>query len=301
MAVGAARLPSGDGSRRVSLVTIDHDFPSPAARSVLIVIDGGASRCRAAAFDEHGVRRTEVVIEAHASLSLGVEAAASTVARAVRAIADRLDRADGWAPAGMVLGLAGSLGVARRQALVARLRADGCAANGRIEVITDGQAQLLGATGGRAGACVAVGTGSVLYWLDEDGEIGSAGGWGFPAGDEGSGAWLGSRLLGAYLRHRDAGTPTAPVFAALERCIGRDASSVQRWATTTRPTEIAGLVPLIRAAAEDGDELASALFDAGASECARLLELAPSHLPIHLVGGLAVIYEIGRASCRERV
>jgi len=258
---------------------------------VLIVIDGGASRCRAAAFDEHGVRRTEVVIEAHASLSLGVEAAASTVARAVRAIADRLDRADGWAPAGMVLGLAGSLGVARRQALVARLRADGCAANGRIEVITDGQAQLLGATGGRAGACVAVGTGSVVHWQDEHGASGMGGGWGFPVGDEGSAAWLGVQALNAWTAAHDRRTgQRSALFDALRARIGDDIGDLQRWTTCTVSAELGRLAPLVSAAAEADDAVAARILVRGAEACTALFALAPPALPHWLAGGLAEVY-----------
>jgi glucosamine kinase len=49
----------------------------------------------------------------------------------------------------------------------------------------------LGAHGGGPGAIVAAGTGSIDEALRHDGEHVSVGGWGYPVGDEGSGAWLG--------------------------------------------------------------------------------------------------------------
>src|SRR5690606_38225213 len=42
-----------------------------------------------------------------------------------------------------------------------------------------------------AGAVVIVGTGSVGYRIEAAGRSRLVGGWGFPVGDEGSGAWIG--------------------------------------------------------------------------------------------------------------
>jgi len=276
---------------------------------VLIVVDGGASRCRAAAFDRHGARCAEVAIEAHASLSLGVEAAAATVLQAVHAIAVRLGgadgRTDGWAPTGMVLGLAGSLGTARRTDFIDRLRAGwrtddvieesvsartgGC--TGRIDVITDGQAQLLGATGGRAGVCVAVGTGSVVHWQDGHGVFGMGGGWGFPVGDEGSAAWLGVQALNAWTAARDRRTgQRSALFDALQARIGDDIGDLQRWTTCTVSGELGRLAPLVSTAAEADDAVAMRIRARGAEACAALFALAPPGLPHWLAGGLAEVY-----------
>ena len=56
---------------------------------------------------------------------------------------------------------------------------------------TDSFTMLLGAHGGKPGAILAAGTGSIAEALRVDGSRCTVGGWGFPAGDEGSGAWLG--------------------------------------------------------------------------------------------------------------
>jgi len=60
---------------------------------------------------------------------------------------------------------------------------------------TDGFSTLMGAHQGRPGAIVAIGTGSVGEALRADGQRVEVGGWGFPAGDEASGAWMGLRAL----------------------------------------------------------------------------------------------------------
>lgn len=252
---------------------------------MLIVVDGGASRCRAAAFDEDGRRHAELSLDAHASLSLGVAAAAATVRSAVAAVARRLDRPCGWRPGRLVLGLAGSLGEARRAEFRACLPDDL-----QVDILTDGQAQLLGATGGRAGACLAVGTGSVIHWRDADGRLGMAGGWGFPVGDEASAAWLGVELLRAYVAARDAGEHGAPLFVALEARIGSDVGAVQRWTTCTVSNELGQLATLVSEAADAGDAVAQGLIARGAEQCLSLYARAPADLPRWLVGGLAAVY-----------
>jgi len=60
---------------------------------------------------------------------------------------------------------------------------------------SDAYTALLGAHGGKPGVIVAAGTGSIGEALHADGRRIEVGGWGFPAGDEGSGAWLGLRAM----------------------------------------------------------------------------------------------------------
>jgi glucosamine kinase len=62
---------------------------------------------------------------------------------------------------------------------------------GRVLVETDSFAMLVGAHRGQPGGVVIAGTGSIgEAWL-ANGDRPRVGGWGFPIGDEGSGAWLG--------------------------------------------------------------------------------------------------------------
>ena len=259
-----------------------------------VTVDGGASGCRLAAFDAGGALQAKAA-DGPASLTLGETQAWQHIARGLRALAGDLGLPSDWLPPLLCLGLAGALQRERRERFAALLPA-----SIECRLVTDGHAQLLGASGGEPGACLAVGTGSVLHWLDGEGRSGMAGGWGFPAGDEGSGAWLGLRAIGVYLRARDecrravsSGSPLAspgPLFAALEGRIGTDVSSVQAWSTRTVSTELASLAPLVVVAAERDDPLAASLLDEGAGECAALFAIAPPDVPLYLVGGLAGVY-----------
>lgn len=250
-----------------------------------VVVDGGGSGCSLAAFDAAGAMRARAA-DGPASLSLGTAQSWHHIRRGLNSLAAQLGLPGSWLPARLCMGLSGALQTERRKDFLALMPPE-------IEVtlITDGQAQLLGATDGEAGICLAIGTGSVMHWMDSAGVIGLAGGWGFPMGDEGSGAWLGARLITSYLWHRDAASGDMPaLFKALEARIGTSVSDVQLWSTCKRSTDLASLVPMIVAAAKAGDGVAQSLLQAGADECARLLALAPGNLPIHVVGGLAATY-----------
>jgi N-acetylglucosamine kinase-like BadF-type ATPase len=155
-----------------------------------------------------------------------------------------------------------------RRALRRRLR--GVAA--RVEVISDAEAALLGALGGRPGLLVLAGTGSIVLGRDGRGRLARAGGLGPLLGDEGSAFWLGRE----WLRRR-------PDAARRARALGRRSDAVAR---------IAALAPHVLARARRGDRRARAVAAAGqghlaalAADVVRRLGLAPP-IRISWSGGL---------------
>jgi len=64
-----------------------------------------------------------------------------------------------------------------------------------IEVVTDADIALYGATDGAPGIVVIAGTGSICCGINARGKKFCAGGWGPLAGDEGAGAWIARRAL----------------------------------------------------------------------------------------------------------
>lgn len=253
----------------------------------IVAVDGGGSGCRLSAFDANGTV-CATASDGPASLSLGAEQTWQHIANGLDSLRQSLELPASWLPEHLCMGLSGALQEQPRKLFLSRLPADL-----RVSLITDGHAQLLGATGGKSGACLAVGTGSVLHWLDDENTIGMAGGWGYPVGDEGSGAWLGAQLINHYLWHRDGQPlehPSSVLIASLEAHIGSQISDIQQWSTQTRSTIMATLAPMIVSCAEQGDLLAEYLLDQGTAQCERLLERAPASLPVYLVGGLACVY-----------
>jgi glucosamine kinase len=109
---------------------------------------------------------------------------------------------------------------------------------------TDSFTMLVGAHGGKPGAIVAAGTGSIGEVLRPDGTRFSVGGWGFPVSDEGGGAWLGMRAV----RWRSARSTAAQRRHAGAPCLGtlrRDRDTLQAWCDQRRQFEYAQLAPRV--------------------------------------------------------
>jgi glucosamine kinase len=120
------------------------------------------------------------------------------------------------------------------------------------------------------------------------------GGWGFPIGDRGGGAWLGFRLVGDWLERRDGLSPITadgPLWEAVRARLGETRPDILAWLRRARPTDFAGLTPAIVAAAAQGDAYADALLDEAAAHLLRLAQaLRPSPTePLCLSGGLASV------------
>ena len=102
------------------------------------------------------------------------------------------------------IGLAG----ARRRELRERMRETLTPLGiGEIEVVTDANIALYGATGGAPGLVVIAGTGSICCGINARLKRFCAGGWGPIAGDEGGGAWLARRALRAVAYASDGWSP----------------------------------------------------------------------------------------------
>lgn len=110
---------------------------------------------------------------------------------------------------------------------------------------TDSFAMLLGAHSGRPGAIVIAGTGSVAEALRIDGSRSTVGGWGFPVGDEGSGAWLGLHAV----RHAQAAMDGRANAGALARHVwsrcGADRDALQAWGNRAGQFEYAQISPAV--------------------------------------------------------
>lgn len=251
-----------------------------------IGIDGGGTGTRCRLADSAG----RVLGEGRAGpsgLSLGVEPAWAAVDAAV---AGALDAA-GLGPSvlgeiALAAGLAGSGTPARRRAFLERPHPFAA-----LTLVSDAYAAVLGAHGGRPGAVVVIGTGSGGHALRADGTTRRVGGWGFPAGDEGSGAWIGWRAVQRALWRLDGrlpGPPDALDLAVAAHC-GADSESLLTWVVGASPTKYATVAPLVVAAALDGAESAVALLREAAGHIVRHIDaLDPeAELPLVLVGGLA--------------
>jgi glucosamine kinase len=138
------------------------------------------------------------------------------------------------------LGLAGAYDDAQRKAFAA------AAPPWHAFVVdTDSHAALLGAHRGAPGVVVIVGTGSVGEALYPDGRCSLCGGWGYPAGDEGSGAWLGLRAMAIAQRALDGRSVAGALARAVWRHAGEDVAALRSWCIGAGQRRYAELAPLV--------------------------------------------------------
>ncbi len=247
-------------------------------------IDGGGTGTRLKLADVEG-RVCGQGQAGASSLSQGVEAAWREVQRALGAACAAAG--DPGAPPASIalgLGLAGAGVLAQRQAFLA-------ADPGFAFIVLDNDArtQLIGAHRGGPGIVVAAGTGTVALARYPDGTHRQAGGWGFPVGDEGGGAWLGLHAMAHAHAVLDGRAEAGPLSQAVFAQAGGDAQALLAWCAQARQAAYATLAPRVFQAAEAGDAQAESLLQAAADHLARLaqaLQTRAGPLPVVMRGSI---------------
>src|SRR5213080_321545 len=162
-------------------------------RKPVVGVDGGGTRTRAVILD--GER---ILGEGSAGPSNPLRVGIANAGAAIREAIDDACAAASIHRDDIVAGGIGLAGV-RRKDIRTRMREvliEGLGIK-NIEVVTDGEAALYGATDGAPGIVVISGTGSICCGVNRQGKRVFAGGWGPVAGDEGSGNWIARRALQA--------------------------------------------------------------------------------------------------------
>jgi glucosamine kinase len=164
----------------------------------------------------------------------------------------------------------------------------------RLVLRSDGYTACLGAHGGNDGAVIAVGTGTIGFQV-ESGRESRVGGWGFPHGDEGGGAWLGLEAVRRTLQWLDGRAPADPLLEAVQERFDGDGNSLVAWANAASATEFAEMAPLVVEHVRRGTPLAISLVREAASELDRigraLAAKSRRPLPCSLLGGLGKFVE----------
>ncbi|AET87947.1 ATPase BadF/BadG/BcrA/BcrD type [Burkholderia sp. YI23] len=268
-----------------------------ATQGLLLGIDGGGSGTRVILADAQGNELARAS-GGPSGLGLGVSLAWQAIEDACRRAFDAAARPFDWRHCALGCGLAG---VNNADWLAAFLAA--APAVRALSVKSDAYTTVLGAHGGEAGVIVALGTGSIAASLDEKGECRIAGGYGFPSGDEASGAWLGLRAVVHLQRVLDGRAQEDGWSRALLALTGAtDRDSLVVWLCNANQTAYATLAPTLFEFR--GHPVAARLLKRAGFEIERLVAaLDPAGaLPVALCGGLAVPYEpFVPAALRERV
>ncbi|MCX8566225.1 MAG: glucosamine kinase [Glomeribacter sp. 1016415] len=251
----------------------------------LIGIDGGGTGTRVLLADAHST----VLAQAQggpSALGLGVNAAWREIILLCAAVFNQIGKSFDSTQCALGCGLAGADNPGWRAEFIAQ--APLCQ---MLAVETDGYTTLLGAHNGQPGVIVALGTGSVGVALNAEGKRKIIGGYGFPSGDEASGAALGLRIAQHAQRALDARAVRDAFANAILKALGvDDRESMLTWLGNARQTQFAALAPLAFAHADH--PFAQTLLTSAGAEIANMIDaLDPSHtLPIALCGGLAAAF-----------
>ncbi len=288
-------LKANGGRVKESLVPLPLGGGGPANRQDLVLgIDGGGTTTQCLLAD----RATGAVIgrgDAGPSniQSVGVAAGLAALDESIdRAFAAaKLDRAT---VASACLGLAG---VDRQEGLdVIREWAARVGLADTVTVANDATLLLAAGTPDGWGLAVIAGTGSIAFVKTLAGAVGRCGGWGHLLGDEGSAYSIALTALRAACRSFDGVTPPTLLVERFVTAMNLTAApefiySVYRGAWDR--SAVAGLAPVVFAAAADGDATAEAIVTEQATELARtaaraVIEngLPTAGLPVAVAGGV---------------
>ena len=274
-------------------------------RKLVVGVDGGGTRTRAVILDGDRVLG-EGASGPSNPLRVGLANGAAAIREAIdKACSAALIDRDDLVAAG--IGLAG----VRRKDIRARMRdvLIETLAIKNIELMTDGDIALYGATDGAPGIVVISGTGSICVGSNRQGKHVFAGGWGPVAGDEGSGSWIARRALQAVAQATDErGLKTSLTQAACEyfQVAVPDDLATAIYAPTVTNDRIAGFSKLVIETARSGDAVArNILADAGrelgkaAVTVIRRLKMEPERFQVAFVGGVFAAGELVIAPLRE--
>lgn len=262
------------------------------ARELALGVDGGGTRTRAIITDTDGRVLGEGVAGPSNPLRVGVSNAAAAIREAIdqACLAARVQRAD---IAAAEVGLAG----VRREDIRARMRETLAGLGiGSVDVVTDADIALFGATDGKPGVVVIAGTGSICCGFNAQGKHMCAGGWGPIVGDEGGGSWIARRALQAVAQASDGRAAqtslTTAACAYFNVASASDLSTVIYAASMTNE-RIAGFGKQVIEAAQSGDDVAREIIEQAGRELGnaavaviRKLHMEREKFQVAYVGGV---------------
>lgn len=262
------------------------------AQHSVVGVDGGGTKTEAVIMDSD----LRVIGEGRAGPSNPLRVGLTSAAAAVREAIDnacaiaKIRRSDIDAAE---VGLAG----ARRRELRERMRETLLPLGIRdIEVVTDADIALYGATDGAPGLVVIAGTGSICCGINARGKQVCAGGWGPIAGDEGAGAWIARRALRAVAYASDGRGPRTlltDLACNYFHVSTADDLTTAIYAPTITNERIAGFGKDVVEAAKRKDAVAEQIILEGGTELGlaavaviRNLQMERERFQIAFVGGV---------------
>jgi glucosamine kinase len=210
----------------------------------LIGVDGGGTGTRAVVARADGRQGVDIIGQGRAGPSALGQGVAKAWVQVQAAVADAFGEAGlgqpRFAECALSCGLSGASYAPWRDSFIATNPGFS-----QFILETDAFAMLLGAHDAEPGAIVAAGTGSVGEALHPDGRRLRASGWGFPVGDEGSGAWLGLKAMRHAQCVMDGRALPGSLASRIFAMCGDNRVTLQDWCNRSAQFGYAQLAPMV--------------------------------------------------------
>lgn len=278
-----------------------------AAQELVLGVDGGGTKTRAVILDSRERVLGEGIAGPSNPLRVGISNAVTAITEALEqaCLAASVQRTE---IAAAEIGLAG----VRRGDLRGRMREALSGLGIRsLEVVTDADIALFGATDGEPGLVVIAGTGSICCGTNARGRHFCSGGWGPLAGDEGSGSWIARRALQAVAQASDGRGPETRLTRAALRYFDAktmDDLALAIYAPSMTNERIAGLCRHVIETAQDNDDVARAIVLAAGRELGNAaaavihnLRMTQERFQVAYVGGVFTAGDLVLNPLREEI
>lgn len=272
-------------------MTDTHPKSSASKLQFIIGIDGGGTKTLGRIKDKKSGKTLELQAGS-ASLTNDFHRAKRVIGELLKELLDHFNAKPSASV--VVIGVAGGGVEVQAQKLMEWLPSDFA----QLEIFNDAKTSLYGANHGKPIAVVALGTGSVGARLESTGEELYVGGWGFPIGDEGSGAKLGFKCVQMLLEELDWKNEPESLLAKKvhQLLVNSDERAsynkykqlIAEWLGQANAKDFAALVPPIFDLISQC-EVAKKVVHEHVKECETLIQKAraDSELDVMLMGGLA--------------
>ncbi|WP_066426513.1 N-acetylglucosamine kinase [Anabaena sp. 4-3] len=171
-----------------------------------------------------------------------------------------------------------------------------------IIICNDAFIALMGGVGHPVGIVAALGTGSIFFGRNSQGETKRVGGWGYILGDEGSGYQIAVAGMQAALKAYDGREKYTRLIDDFKQYLGLESiedliAVIYRRGWGVK--QIAGLAPIVDLAAASGDEVANNIIDHAVKELVTATStVAEAIFPLDAVFEIVTTGSVWRAKCQ---
>ena len=264
-------------------------------------IDGGGTKTAFALYDEKGTLRAATEAGSASHWQFGADHLASVLKAGLEDVLSSagIKKSDLSAVGFGMSGLGEDLEKDLRSIEVTK----GVFGDIPVVICNDVESASVGSLAGKPGIHVVVGTGSIAFGRNENGQTERCGGWGHDFGDEGSGYWLGKQAVNIFSKQSDGRLEKSHLYELMKETLGIktdfEAMTVFQDKYANDRTKTAALQRTLLEAASLGDASAIAAYKNAVQEMVELPQAIAHKLGFE--GTISVSYSGGLFNAKSLI